>query len=50
MITANGCVVTLKDSAGNGSMTSARTLGQAINGGTIKIKSGTFTCTGDNSF
>lgn len=46
MITANGCVVTLKDSAGNGTVSATNTIGVATNGGTIKIENGTYVTTG----
>ena len=53
MIIANGCVVTLKDSAVNntyGTITSSQTIGRATNNGTIKIESGHYTCTANNAF
>lgn len=50
MIIANGCTVTLKDSAGNGTVSSQGVIGSAINDGTIKIESGKFVSSADNGF
>lgn len=50
MIIADGCVVTFKDGAGNGTITSAGIVGEAVNGGTIKVESGNFVSTGDDVF
>lgn len=48
MIIANGnCIVTIKDSVGNGAISSNGTICAAKNGGTIKIHNGTYTSTGD---
>ena len=49
MITANGSVVTIKDSAGNGAISSASAVAGAINDGTLIIEGGTFTSTDDTA-
>ena len=46
MITANGCTVTLKDSAGNGTISSTGIIGRATNGGGFKIEGGNYATSG----
>lgn len=53
MIIADGCVVTLKDSAvnnGGGTVVSRSLVGKSVNSGTIKIESGNYSSTGDYCF
>lgn len=51
MIIANGnCTVKIKDSAGDGTITSSGVIGQAVNGATLEIDSGNFVSTRNNGF